>query len=395
LSSLNKNRIDFFCLIFLFPSKILSENFQNAKTHVVFCFEENNYYPFGLKHRSYNTEARIIVKHQPIDGFETGSLSKYMVQKTDVLAEEMERPPNSTNSNPEFYSGYNYKYNGKELQDELGLNMYDYGARNYDPALGRWMNVDNMAEKYYDSSPYNYAINNPVNVIDPDGNDIYLLIWFSNKGETGHAGIAIDNYKTQNKKDSKGNDIIDQNGNVVTEQVADGTMTYYDLWPNDIVTQTKLQSDVKSDYSPGILINSLSDLQNTDVTNKRTGNVSPEGRSADGIVKIPTIPSQDNDAKTTAETDIANGKKYNGSSNNCSTFAQRIINSAYSIDASQTIKPAGALRLMYDDAQTVAPNNLYNAALQIKGASNIKGPANVVAKPYLEYFGKSNRTPKK
>ena len=47
------------------------------------------------------------------------------------------------------------------------------------------------------------------------------------------------------------------------------------------------------------------------------------------------------------------------------------------------------------DAQTVAPNNLYNAALQIKGASNIKGPANVVAKPYLEYFGKSNRTPKK
>jgi hypothetical protein len=50
---------------------------------------------------------------------------------------------------------------------------------------------------------------------------------------------------------------------------------------------------------------------------------------------------------------------------------------------------------MYDDAQTVAPNNLYNAALQIKGASNIKGPANVVAKPYLEYFGKSNRTPKK
>ena len=42
---------------------------------------------------------------------------------------------------------YNYKYNGKELQDELGLNMYDFGFRNYDPALGRWMNMDAKAEK--------------------------------------------------------------------------------------------------------------------------------------------------------------------------------------------------------------------------------------------------------
>jgi RHS repeat-associated protein len=37
---------------------------------------------------------------------------------------------------------YQYMYNGKELQGEFGLNNYDFGARNYDPALGRWMNID-------------------------------------------------------------------------------------------------------------------------------------------------------------------------------------------------------------------------------------------------------------
>ena len=62
-----------------------------------------------------------------------------------------------------------YKYNGKELDSRKGLNWYDYGARMYDPALGRWHAADPMAEKYYSDSPYNYCGNEPIGRIDPNG----------------------------------------------------------------------------------------------------------------------------------------------------------------------------------------------------------------------------------
>ena len=65
------------------------------------------------------------------------------------------------------------KFLGKEWDHQHGLDLYDFGARLYDPAVGRWTTMDPLCEKYYSVSPYAYCHNNPVNRIDPDGRDWY------------------------------------------------------------------------------------------------------------------------------------------------------------------------------------------------------------------------------
>ena len=94
-----------------------------------------------------------------------------------------------------------YKYNGKELDAKKGLNWYDYGARHYDAALGRWLVVDPLAEKYYAWSPYNYCANNPIKFVDSNGKGIDIAwdlfnVWlgtksFKNNISAGNYGAAI------------------------------------------------------------------------------------------------------------------------------------------------------------------------------------------------------------
>lgn len=81
-----------------------------------------------------------------------------------------------------------YKYNGKELDTKKGLNWYDYGARQYDAALGRFTAVDPLTEKYYEMSPYTYCGNNPIKYIDPTG----MFYTGYTVNEKGHIKIVSD-----------------------------------------------------------------------------------------------------------------------------------------------------------------------------------------------------------
>ena len=93
-------------------------------------------------------------------------------------------------------------YQSKELQEELGLNWHDFGWRNYDASLGRWMNIDPLADLRYELTPYNYVQNSPMFRIDPNGLTDYTL----NKktGEVTQVGEANDEPDRVLKTNRKG-----------------------------------------------------------------------------------------------------------------------------------------------------------------------------------------------
>ncbi|MGD9489408.1 MAG: RHS repeat-associated core domain-containing protein [Calditrichaceae bacterium] len=86
-----------------------------------------------------------------------------------------------------------YKFGGKELDEESGLNWYYFGARYYDPAIGRWLSVDPLASSYPSWSPYNYSLNDPIGKRDPDGR----FVWGAVIGAAVDIGLQVaNNYAT-------------------------------------------------------------------------------------------------------------------------------------------------------------------------------------------------------
>src|SRR5690606_4204627 len=109
--------------------------------------EENHYYPFGLKHKKYGSVNYDFIELEDDEGYYVG---------IDIVPPGVRKP-------------YQYKYQGQERQDELGLNWDSFKWRNYDFAIGRFMSIDPLSEKYEWQSVYSFSSNQPVHAPEIEG----------------------------------------------------------------------------------------------------------------------------------------------------------------------------------------------------------------------------------
>ena len=166
-----------------------------------------------------------------------------------------------------------YKYNDKELDRMHGLDWYDYGARLYDPALGRFHTVDPLADhpKQIGTSPYSYSANNPIRYIDPTG-----MIWEDPKQA-----------KKLNKSINNRIESIEKNSTKIQAQIDKGGLSEKKI--------AKLEGKLAENSQKTELLNqSLSDIKSVGdapETYKLAGPSSSDGihgvvKSADGVIKI-------------------------------------------------------------------------------------------------------------
>ena len=193
-----------------------------------------------------------------------------------------------------------YKYNGKEYDGKKGLNLYDYGARMYDAALGRFTTNDRFAEKYYSMSPYQYGANNPVKNVDVNGDSIVVLNY--GNGTQQHMAMLVQNDAGRWQYFSINGD------NVYSSGKFSGGRKFDDLSVGNFGSP---QEFMESSY------NSAGDKDNQSINSYGF---------SEGYI-IPTSAEQDSKIRNTF-VEISQNEDYDIFGNNCSTVVQRSMEAA-------------------------------------------------------------------
>ncbi len=152
-------------------------------------------------------------------------------------------------------------------------------------------------------------------------NDVYFIFYATIDGKSGHAGIAVDNYKIVVKEDryNENNERIS-----VYDTVKDGTLTYYDLWPvKDDFDAISVSKDYKPRYYELPTSSWEDDITVYSLLEK--GIPHEEGYPVDGLLKFSTSPVKDNELKVFIAAEIAKNRPFNAREFNCADFVELII----------------------------------------------------------------------
>ena len=193
-----------------------------------------------------------------------------------------------------------YKYNGKEFDTKKGLNWYDYGARHYDTALGRFTTNDRFAEKYYSMSPYQYGANSPVVNIDVNGDSITVLNYGYIRKQ--HMAILIQNDAGEWQYFSVNGD------NVYVSGEFSGGRKFNDIAVGEFDSPQEFLNSPYNSYG-------ASDDMSINTYGFSEGYMIPTSKEQDDIIRDTFI-------------SISKNESYDFLGNNCSTVVQKSLEAA-------------------------------------------------------------------